>query len=1118
MAWIRDRVAERADRGRPTARSCARRAAAASTGSTCGSSSSSSSWTTLGLRTFRLAEPYQMHFDEVYHARTATEFLQDWRYGLVARHLRVDAPAPRQVRHGRRHRRCGARTTCSATSELGVAGPRRRRRAAPRGRRRPASAPASGCTSRPARRSGPTTSGPGSSSSIIAGAGRQRAGRSTRPPSSSSSATTTAASRRSTWRRSAWAGSASTSALTPSTARPASTTRSTHLLVDERRRDVVAASDRPADDRGRSADGSDRRDARPAGDRRPRAGGHRRRRSSPTGRRGRPIPPRSPRPSPSLSAATRPTTRRASPRPSTRDDGRPRQPRERRRADGGRRGHRRRHACPASRSTPCRGSRSPTRDGRRLRRPERRPSVVDDARARRAARTASPWSPASTTPKLYVTIGRRRRPAVRRHRRRRRRGQGRPGQPGPTTRCRRPATWVAYDEASQQVHILGLAPGRDGARPDALDRLRRRAARQRRLRRRPAARGFEPVAWAPDVEPDVPVRRTASSCSSSTATARRPRSSSGSHAFAWRLPGRHRRRADGRAASTCWRGSCSGAASSPASSALFVLARRDALRPVADRDERRLRRPVHRRRVHASSPRSGPAGGAGRGGVLAGDAGRSASCSGSPSPPSGSRPTRSARWCCCILVRSALGRVLAILGLIAITERARLHGDQRARRGRRGVRQPDVPADHDRADPRRGRRRGPPPDRLDRRRAAVRGRSRRRRSVRSSSSARSPLGPARHRRSRSGRSRSRRCSSRSRSPLGSLVVVGALLAGRSLGLRAARRAAGARRPGPAARAARRRRRTGWLRPGWLLGLPVVWVAVCLVVAAARRLRRLVHPVGVRSRATRSSTGWPAGPHRPDAARPDRPDVRLPQRPDGARTRRRRRGGPGRSTSSRSGSTRRASPAARRPRSTTPATSSSGGWAIPAMAFVAWMAFKRRSLALTLIADRLRRPVDPVGADRSGRVPVPLLHGAAVRGPRPRLLRRRAVARRVPPRPGCSPGSRRRSRSLAPGGACGSSAGRCARSSACESVNPGSAGLPGRHPAVRADRADGRARGRRRGRPAGHRAGASSRSQSDDEGERGRRRATAALPLARRGRRRGRARAVRRVAAPGRRRS
>src|SRR5260221_12184446 len=37
---------------------------------------------TFGLRMWRLAEPASMHFDEVYHARTATEFLQDWRYGL----------------------------------------------------------------------------------------------------------------------------------------------------------------------------------------------------------------------------------------------------------------------------------------------------------------------------------------------------------------------------------------------------------------------------------------------------------------------------------------------------------------------------------------------------------------------------------------------------------------------------------------------------------------------------------------------------------------------------------------------------------------------------------------------------------------------------------------------------------------------------------------------------------------------------------------------------------------------------------------------------------------------------------------------------------------------------
>jgi hypothetical protein len=36
----------------------------------------------LTVRLWRLAEPYGMHFDEVYHARTATEFLQDWRYGI----------------------------------------------------------------------------------------------------------------------------------------------------------------------------------------------------------------------------------------------------------------------------------------------------------------------------------------------------------------------------------------------------------------------------------------------------------------------------------------------------------------------------------------------------------------------------------------------------------------------------------------------------------------------------------------------------------------------------------------------------------------------------------------------------------------------------------------------------------------------------------------------------------------------------------------------------------------------------------------------------------------------------------------------------------------------------
>ena len=36
----------------------------------------------LSIRVYRLDEPTQMHFDEVYHARTATEFLQEWRYEI----------------------------------------------------------------------------------------------------------------------------------------------------------------------------------------------------------------------------------------------------------------------------------------------------------------------------------------------------------------------------------------------------------------------------------------------------------------------------------------------------------------------------------------------------------------------------------------------------------------------------------------------------------------------------------------------------------------------------------------------------------------------------------------------------------------------------------------------------------------------------------------------------------------------------------------------------------------------------------------------------------------------------------------------------------------------------
>lgn len=37
---------------------------------------------TLGVRTYRIDTPRTMYFDELYYASTATEFLQDWRYGI----------------------------------------------------------------------------------------------------------------------------------------------------------------------------------------------------------------------------------------------------------------------------------------------------------------------------------------------------------------------------------------------------------------------------------------------------------------------------------------------------------------------------------------------------------------------------------------------------------------------------------------------------------------------------------------------------------------------------------------------------------------------------------------------------------------------------------------------------------------------------------------------------------------------------------------------------------------------------------------------------------------------------------------------------------------------------
>ncbi len=66
---------------------------------------------------------------------------------------------------------------------------------------------------------------------------------------------------------------------------------------------------------------------------------------------------------------------------------------------------------------------------------------------------------------------------------------------------------------------------------------------------------------------------------------------------------------------------------------------------------------------------------------------------------------------------------------------------------------------------------------------------------------------------------------------------------------------------------------GWLRPGWALGIPVVWAAICLVAVPLDGLRRVVHPLGAR-RGPPDHVDLAARPHRRDPHRADPADVRA----------------------------------------------------------------------------------------------------------------------------------------------------------------------------------------------------------------------------------------------------
>ena len=166
-------------------------------------------------------------------------------------------------------------------------------------------------------------------------------------------------------------------------------------------------------------------------------------------------------------------------------------------------------------------------------------------------------------------------------------------------------------------------------------------------------------------------------------------------------------------------------------------------------------------------------------------------------------------------------------------------------------------------------------------------------------------------------------------------------------------------------------------------------------AADRGLRGLVPALG-DDRGSSDRRRLASRSHRPDPARPDRPDVPLPQRPG--------RGPPGVvavvgvAARPQAGLVLPGGPRRRDVgvglRRGQPRDLVAGGPGHGVRGDDGVQAAEPRPGAHR---DRVRRPVDPVGADRSRRLPVPLLHGAAVRRPRPGLLRGRAVARRVAPR-------------------------------------------------------------------------------------------------------------------------
>ena len=364
-----------------------------------------------------------------------------------------------------------------------------------------------------------------------------------------------------------------------------------------------------------------------------------------------------------------------------------------------------------------------------------------------------------------------------------------------SSRCPVPGRWVVYDAASQMVHIFGLAPGATAGGPWTVYVVEPHGNAVFADARLPD--GFVPTAWGADFNPDYPSDDRQQLLVFDGAGAQAA-IDTGSHAFAWRLPGV--------------------IAGALTAALLFLLARI-----------------LFRRRLVAAlvglfvvfdgmffvQSRIG------MNDVYVGLfiiaaytvfaavwtgwwRGRAAFWIGMPVIGLLLGLALASKWVAAyaigallllILVRSALGRVLAILGLIGITGRAGLHGHQRAHRTRSdgpGLRQPDLPRDHDRLHPAGGRRGGAPPDRVDGRGDALRhrraGRARRPRVLRRAGDR--PAGP----RDRPRLAVRHAAPDRHRARPGLAGGVGPVRGGWRARIRTAGDAAGRRRPDPPARA------------------------------------------------------------------------------------------------------------------------------------------------------------------------------------------------------------------------------------------------------------------------------------------------------------------------------